>query len=210
MSDKLPALGNLATPALTDLLYIVTPGIDPLGSFNITYAQLRAALLAGVGVAFPSDITPQGNAAGGALTTLQSFVLPAGSLGSNGDFVRFTYSGTFATNDNDKRIQILIDGQVVEDFGLFDFDAGVWRVTGEHVRLTSTSVLAGCGGQYGEPLVIDEGVLTGTPDVINLPRNRTLAVADLDSNPITLEVVGAAAAANDIIQTLSIYELIQF
>lgn len=141
---------------------------------------------------------------------LQTYTLPAKGLKSNGDKIHFKYAGLFATNDNDKRIQILFGGQVFEDFGAFDFDAGLWVVEGDYVRVDSTHIRASSMGMYGEPLVMDEGVVSGTPDIIFLGRNTVLTVPDMDANATILKVTGTATANDDITQTYSWLDLTRF
>lgn len=154
------------------------------------------------------NITGTGNVGTG-LDSLHSFSLPANSLATNGDWVRFTYSGAFATNDNDKRIRVSIDNQTLEDPGLFDFDAGLWRVTGEYVRTTATTVRGICLTTFGEALVMDEGVVAGTPDIIYVVRDTSLTVANLNSNAVTMLVQAEGTANDDIVQTISVIELCQ-
>jgi hypothetical protein len=141
---------------------------------------------------------------------LQTVTLPATTFRQDGAQVKFLYAGGFATNDNDKRIQILFDGQVFEDFGAFDFDAGLWRVEGDYTRIDATHIRATSFGLYGEPLVADEGVISGTPDIIYLARNTVLTVSNLDSNPVVLKVTGTATANDDITQNLTWLDLIRF
>lgn len=141
---------------------------------------------------------------------LQTFTLPAKSLRSNGDRLRQSVAGSFAVNDNDKRIQILVDGQVVEDFGAFDFDAGEWVAYINYIRETATILRVDYMAMYGEPLVIDEGVVSGTPDVIYLPRIRRLTVANMDTTAIVFKVTGTATADNDIVQSMTWIDLTRF
>lgn len=155
---------------------------------------------------FPyTDITIVGNVGAGT-DTLHTFTLPANTLASDGDWIRFVYAGTFATNDNDKRIQILFDGQVFEDFGAFDFDAGVWVVAGDYTRVSPTTVQASSISMYGEPLVIDEAVIAGTPDIIFLPRNQLLTVSNLGTTSVAMTVTGTATADNDIRQNKTLLQ----
>ena len=79
MSDKLPALNNLPVPALTDLLYIVTPGIDPLGSFNITLAQIQAFLLSVAPNPLSSNFVLVGTTGAGP-DNLMGFSVPGNTL----------------------------------------------------------------------------------------------------------------------------------
>lgn len=141
---------------------------------------------------------------------LHTFTLPATGLKQNGAQIKFIYGGAFATNDNDKRIQILFDNQVLEDFGAFDFDTGIWRVVGDYTRIDATHVRGSSLAMYGEPLVIDEGVIAGTPDVIFLARHTVLTVSNLDTNSVILKVTGTATADNDITQSLSWLDLVRF
>lgn len=156
-----------------------------------------------------APVTPVGNIGAG-VDDLHSFTLDTPNrLLTNGDWIRFAMGGAFAVNDNDKRVRILIDGQVIEDFGLFDFDTGEWRAEGEIVRVSATTVRVSYMGMYGEPLVLDEGVVSGTPDVIFLPRTRLLTVSNLSSNAIVIKAQAEATANDDVTQNLSILELFQ-
>lgn len=141
---------------------------------------------------------------------LHTYTFPAKGFKQNGDKIHFKYAGLFATNDNDKRIQILFGGQVFEDFGAFDFDSGLWVVEGDYTRVTTTTVRANSWGSYGEPLVMDEGVVSGTPDIIFLGRNIVLTVPDMDANDTILKVTGTATANDDITQTYSWLDLTRF
>jgi hypothetical protein len=155
---------------------------------------------------FPyTDLSSVGNVGAGT-DTLHTFTLPANTLSADGDWIRFVYAGSFATNDNDKRIQILFDGQVFEDFGAFDFDAGIWVVGGDYSRVSPTSVRATSIGMYGEPLVMDEGVVSGTPDIIYLARNQLLTVSNLSTTAVAMTVTGTATANDDIVQNKSLLQ----
>jgi hypothetical protein len=98
MSDKLPALNNLAVPALTDLMYIVTPGIDPLGSFNITVADLQAFLNAVSPSVLEVNTTPVGNAGAGT-DPLMSFSVPANTLDQNNQSIYAFMEGRASAQD---------------------------------------------------------------------------------------------------------------
>lgn len=209
MSDKLPALNNLAVPASTDLLYIVTPGIDPLGSFNITFAQLRAALLSGVGVAQPIDTTTYSSAAGGGLTTFATYNI---SLPNDGDYFKFFYGGAYAANTNTKRVVLTVGGNGYEDTGLIDIRTLGWIISGIVTRLSDTTVRT--------VTVFDGGILsinganaivaTNIGGRMNQRVAPTLTVADLDTNPLTMVTSGAGTAAADVTQVLGMNEVVLF
>ena len=207
MSDKLPALNNLAIPALTDLMYIVTPGIDPLGSFNISFAQLRAAILAGVPDTIEVNTTPTGNVGGG-LDPLHSFSLLAGSLANDDDYLEVEYAGSFATNDNDKRIVVSFGGQTITTIGtgLFDIDAGNWRYEITYTRLTSTTVLASLNLAWG--FLLRDGGGTAGGNGLTAAAVAELTVPDLDANATTMLVQAEGTANDDIIQRLSKIKLV--
>ena len=159
---------------------------------------------------FPyTDLSVVGNVGGGT-DLLHTFTLPANTLANDGDWIEFLYSGTFATNDNDKRIQILFDSQIVEDFGAFDFDSGVWVATGHYSRVNSTSVRVDYMAMYGTPLVINDSVFTSaTQDIIFLPRNATITVSNLNTTSVVLNLNAIAVADNDIVQNKSILEYVK-
>jgi hypothetical protein len=209
MSNKLPNLTNLATPALTDLFYIVTPGIEPLGSFNISFAQLRAELLSGVGIAQPIDTTTYSSAAGGALTTFATYNI---TLPSNGDYFKFFYGGAYAANANTKRVTLTVGGNAYEDTGLIDIRTLGWVLSGVVTRLTDTTVRAVTVFDGGI-LAIDGAnaiVATNIGGRMNQRVAPSLTVADLDTNPLVMVTSGAGTAAADVTQVIGMNEIVQF
>lgn len=148
---------------------------------------------------------------GGGTDDLQTFTLPAKSLRNNGDMLTVRYAGSFATNDNDKRIQILVDGQVIEDFGAFDFDTGEWVSWMHHIRETSTIIRTDYMAMYGTALVINDSVFSSaTQDIIYLPRVRRTTISNMDTTDIILKVTGTATANDDIVQSMSWIDLTRF
>ncbi len=154
------------------------------------------------------DISVVGNVGAG-LDPLHTFSLPANSLAANGDFVKAIYSGTFATNDNDKLILITFAGQTVATIGstAFDQDSGQWRYDITFVRLTSTSVL--CSTMFTWNFVSHDGAGASGGNGIAAANNITIAVADLAANASTMLVSCTGVANNDIVQNLSIIDLVQ-
>lgn len=155
------------------------------------------------------NVTATGNVGAG-LDNLHSFSLPANSLETNLDWVRAGYGGTFATNDNDKRIQVTFDGQTAFNSGLRDLDTGVWRVCVDYIRVSSTSVRASGFAMLGIILAGTDGVLdTGNSRYYMTAINATLTVANLNSNAVTMLVQAEATANDDVQQNASIIELCQ-
>ena len=152
------------------------------------------------------DLADAGNVGAG-LDDLHSFSLPANSLATDGDYLRVRYSGTFATNDNDKRIKISLDGQSVHDPGLFDQDSGTWVYDIVYARVSATSVRASVLIMWN--FGTRDGGGTAGGNYLFVGDCVTLTVSNLSSNAVTLLVQGEATANNDIVQNLSIIELRQ-
>jgi hypothetical protein len=145
---------------------------------------------------------------GAGLDSLHTFDLPAGSLATDGDYLRVRYAGTFATNDNDKRIQISVDGQAVRNTTALDFDLGEWVEDITYIRLTSTTIRATLSEKLGF-LNLLGGAAGGSGFHAGISIDIT--VSNLDSNDVTLlvEAESSGAASDDIVQNLSIIELTQ-
>jgi hypothetical protein len=202
MSSKLPALANTPTPLATDLMYLVRVALGAAGSLNATLADLRAFLLAGVPQRIETNITPAQNTGAG-LDPLHTFTLLAGTLSAAEDSLDVLYCGTFATNDNDKRIVITLDGQTVTTIGTgaFDQDSGSWSYRITYTRLTATSVLAKIDFNWGFMTRDGAGAMVGNG--ITATATATITVADLDANSVILLVSAEGVANADIIQLLS-------
>jgi hypothetical protein len=211
MSDKLPALNNLATPALTDLLYIVTPGIDPLGSFNITVEDLQAFLLAGVPRVIERNFTSTPTSVAGPVV-MHTFDVPAGLM-QDEDILEIEYGGLVATNANNKFISNTVGGNTIENAsggsltgpGLFG-----WKMYVRVIRLSDVLVQCSTDTLMGFLSVSTANVVTtaGLGFASFNRQNASVAVADLDTNNLTLQCLGAGGAAGDVTQNLSIIKYI--
>jgi hypothetical protein len=167
--------------------------------------------IAGYSKCVQSDVTTVGNVGAGA-TTLHTFSLPAASLLVDNDYVHRVHSGFFAANDNQKSIDIQIDGQSVFTTGAFDFD-GVggnanWSVELWHTRLSATTVRTAIIATYGQATADGASAFAGNC-VITGRNIVTTTVANLGTNAINLSIVAIGTANNDIVQNLSIIELTQ-
>jgi hypothetical protein len=197
---------------------ITGPTIGVSGSttdvnLNINAKGTGRVVIKGYPFALDVNATPTGNVTTG-LDTLYTLSLAADTLANNLDFIEFKFGGTFAGNDNDKRLQVAIGGQVLFDTGLFDFDGslvatGQWSITGQIVRVSATSVVATSQLQLdqvavngGGALISSNGIMTG--------RNVTLTVSNLDSNAVTLLLQAeSASATDDVVRTSAIVTLVQ-
>lgn len=147
---------------------------------------------------------------GVALTTLHSYTIPAGTLKDN-DFVTGVGSGSYANNDNNKKVIFVIFGvAVIEDFlaGVQDVDGGGslagWNCNWGVGRIDAThiAIFTNLAGQFyfldGAGGVIINGSFH------HLTRNQpSLVVPNLDSNNLIIEFEGQATANNDVTQTYS-------
>lgn len=150
------------------------------------------------------DISVVGNITTG-LDTLHSFTLVANSLANNGDYLKVRYGGTFATNDNDKRIQISFGGQVVDNTALFDQDGGVWDYDLTFVRFTATQVKITGTKSWGSISRDGAGTAAGNANISTI--FTAITVPDLSSNSMIMLVEAEATATNDVQQGLSVIEL---
>lgn len=149
------------------------------------------------------NTTATGNVGAGT-DSLHSFSLPANSLATDEDFVKVEYGGSFAVNNNDKRIQITADGQTAFNSGAKDIDFGFWRAEVTYTRVSATSLRASGFILMGQIVVGTDGAIdTGNSSYDYRAINATLTVANLTSNAITLLVQAEAVADNDVVQNSS-------
>ena len=138
---------------------------------------------------------------------MHTFNLPAGSLATNGDYVEVIYSGTFAANDNNKRIVINFGGAVVDDSSLQDQDAGSWEYRLTYVRLSATSVRFITRAVWGILATDSTPTLSGNGRTFT--NTSTITVSDLSANAMTMLVQGEATSNDDIVQSMSIIRVTQ-
>ncbi len=162
--------------------------------------------LVGYGRAISVNGSAVGNVGVG-LDDLQSFTLPINSLAANGDYLKVRYGGTFATNDNDKRILISFGGQTVTDSGLFDQDSGAWSYEIMYLRLTSTTVR--CTLLIGWNFINANGISTVGGNGLFSGTTVTITVSDLSTNTMIMKVQAEGTANDDIVNNLGVIELTQ-
>jgi len=201
---------TLANAATTNAPSITASGNDSNINLNLRGKGTGRVSILGTPWAIQVDTSTVGNVGGG-LDTLHTYSLPAGSLATNGDYLKVVYGGLYAANDNNKRLVISFGGQGVEDSGLIDIDSGTnigWTVHIRYTRLSATTVLATatiCSGF----LQFDSGGANAGTGGRYLSRSFVLTVTDLAANAQTLLVQAEATADNDVTQNLSIVELVQ-
>lgn len=149
---------------------------------------------------------------GAGLDPLHNYSLPANSLRSDGDYLHGIAGGNFAANANNKRIRFSVGGTGVIDTGSINMPAAIgWRLNYTIVRLSATSVLVNAD-------LVSNTLSVNAAAVVNTNGNAfhaeastisSLAVSDLASNTLQILVEAEGTASDDIIQNLTIIELVQ-
>ena len=142
------------------------------------------------------------------LDQLHSFSVPPKAW-KNGDVFHLRIGGLFATNDNDKRIQLEVGGVATHNTGLFDQDSGRWTYDLDYARLSTTSITVSIilhwyfGTRDGAGTAGGNYLFTGETYQIG-------SIPDMDSNTTVLRVMGEATATDDIQQIYSRISLTRF
>lgn len=146
-----------------------------------------------------NNISIVGNVGAG-LDVLHTFSLNANSLFSDKDTVSVLYNGSFATNNNTKRIQVEFDSQVIFNSGARDIDIGyAWTIYLDYIRLTSTTVRASGFALLGLVISGTDGALdTGNSRWFYQAILSAVTVANLNSNAVALRVLAEGTANDDI------------
>lgn len=194
---------TLANAATANAPSITASGNDSNINLNINAKGTGRVVIKGYPFNLENNTTATGNVGAGT-DSLHSYSLAANSLVANGDFVKVEYGGTFATNDNEKRIQITADAQVAFNSGLKDIDFGSWRAEVTYTRVSATSLRASGFILMGQIITSGNGVVdTANSSYDYRAINATLTVANLTSNAITLLVQAEGTSDNDIVQNES-------
>lgn len=141
------------------------------------------------------------------LDTIHTFSLSANSLENNGDYLEVIYGGATAANNNDKRIQISIDGTAIDNTGLIDLDGIGWFAHIIYTRLTATTVRANTFFGFGYLQFDSAGAIGGGSSGRYMARSDEVTVLNLNSNAIILLVQAEGVADNDITNTRALIRL---
>lgn len=154
---------------------------------------------------------------GAGLDTLQNFTIPAGTLKDN-DFVVGIAAGTYANNDNNKRVVLAIPGIATIEDGLGsaqDIDGGGglagWNIIYAFGRIDSTSL--SIFSKFSGEFISFDGAGASVVNLAFHQFNRTsadLTVPDLDANDLVIEIEGEGTSNNDVVQSLNIVTLTRF
>ncbi len=155
------------------------------------------------------------NSSGVGPDVLHTFTLDTPNrLLTDGDYLNVWYAGVSAVNDRDKAVQAQFDNQDYEGGGILDIDNSTgWVLFNRIIRTSATTV------RIAHLLLVNQMFSDGANAFTSfnlganlVTRNTALTVANLNNNAITMRVrsvVGAGAAAADVVQNLSIIELRQ-
>lgn len=154
------------------------------------------------------DVTAAGNIGAGA-DTLHTYTLDTNILAFNGDMLKIEYIGGFATNDNNKRLEIQFDAQSIFNTGSFDFDGaganGQWTMSLNIVRVTPTSIRSSIRALLGQVVADGAAAVTGS-NAVHTGRNVLTTVSNLNTTAVVINVIGEATANDDVTQNLSVIE----
>lgn len=196
-------LANTGSIAISDNAAIYKKTTDDV---NTGWIELSAAITSGVPRAIAANITPVGNT-NATLQSLQSLVVPADSLRSNGDYLYIIQAGNVATvGPHNRRWVSNFGGQIIRDTGNVNLtDNAHWNILTTIMRITATSVVATINADWGQSSV-------GATNFFSLGWTSTLAVSDLNANPqtILLQAQDANGTANNIRQLFTTCEIFQF
>lgn len=177
------------------------------GSQTLTNKTLTGAILKGYPRTIEVNTTTVGNVGGGT-DPLHSFSLPAGSLATNGDYLKVRYGGVFAANNNNKTISVSFGGAGVASV-TFDVNGAGWVFDVTYTRTSATTVRAIYSAVWGSVNRNSAGTSGGNGVVFSVNPAADLTVSDLILNNTAMAVTCSGTSDNDISQTLSIVELIQ-
>ena len=167
----------------------------------------------------PKVIFSGGNFAGNngtGLDTVLTFPFPARSIRANGDIFRATLGLGFASNDDDKRIQISFGIPAAEtvliNTGVADFDSRGCHIDLVAHRLSSTQVNISVGMVAGAIAVTSGSVVTSTGARTDAMNFNVQTVNNMDTliNNLLLQVESATATNNNIIWNVGLIELTRF
>lgn len=156
-------------------------------------------------------LTNGGNVGGG-LDTIFTFTLPDDGLKSDGDIFDVWAGGTFASNDNDKRLVNSFGGNQFEDTGLRDLDTNVgWsmysriqRIDSTHVRWNSSISENAIGADSAQVLVAFN---TGS---VLITRDGFFTVNNMNTNTNDFLIRAEATANDDVTITQVVITLTRF
>jgi len=153
----------------------------------------------GIEKTIQTSIGAVGANSGAGLTTMFSGNIPAGFLASNNDYAIILLGGTFAVNDNDKRVQVTIGGTVLLNTALLDFDTFGYSIICVIGRIDATHItgnIAFLGGNVSissVPTTVSNGWASITAN------SPTFVVADLAANALAILVESQGTANNDVL-----------
>lgn len=198
------AIGN--APAIT------ATGDDTNINLRLAGKGTGRLVLPGYPFALDVNTTATGNVGAG-LDALHSTTLAADTLAANNDFIEAEFSGTFANNDNNKRVVIQLDGQTLFDSGSQDFDGAAdrdgWVLRVTIVRTSATTVNASTAVAIGQFFADGAGTFVSTNGMARGNVAHGVTVSNLDSNSVVLRVLGEATSNDDVVARTSTVKLTQ-
>lgn len=144
-----------------------------------------------VGGTLTTNTTSTGNILTG-VDDLQTYSVPANTLATNGDRIKFRAGGTFASNANSKQLRVVYGATQLITTGALLLNNGKWGVDCMIIRTGAATQKATC------TLNTSLALLTTTTDY--------QTPAETLSGAVTLKMTGEAVLTNDIVEELSSVE----
>lgn len=162
------------------------PGYDALIYFDTsTSTQITGGGVAtnGVSVVYKSMTTTGVSGAGE--TTLFTYTLPAGTLGTNGESILIQSAGTYATSVNSKTIKFKFGGTTVSTGALAVTTTAPWWLEATVIRVDATNQKV--------ILALITGSSTQLAEAVYSTATETL------SGTVTISITGQGGATNDVV-----------
>lgn len=136
------------------------------------------------------------------LDTIRTFTIVANSLNNNQDYIDFEFLVLFATNDNDKRLQLEVDGQAQYNSALFDQDSGSALLQVRLYRFTAQVLIYRHLITWFDINRDGAGTMTGNGRMNAFANIIDLGSAKLDTTNIDVVLKGEATANDDVVSLL--------
>lgn len=150
------------------------------------------------------------------LDTLRTFTFPANTFRRDQfDYLRVTAAGSFAANDDNKRIKLSFGGNELYNSGSADLDDFGYYIDLVIFRLSNTNFNAGMIIQEGQ-IVSDSAATVNSSGDITTARNNSIitlsggSTFSGSSQTLLLEAESETATNNNIINNIWVGELVRF
>ena len=154
------------------------------GNFYLTKVN---AVRYGVGGSLRVNTTDVGNVGTG-VDDLMSFSVPAGTMSTNGDYIDFSFTFTFAANANNKTVRVVYGGTEIYNSTAQAQNGGSMEVVGKIIRTGATT----------QKVIVS----VSTDGTLYTDLANYTTAAETLSGAVTLKATGEATSNDDIVNTI--------